>query len=144
MTNFIVIWAREHKEGFDFINDKDMDEAISQWLNKQCDPNTHGSLLKMLITETSNTYKVPIELEQYSSYRGYTFGNNDSVLDEGIDKTSNYIKIMAVLEEVANMEINLGSKDGRKLLARKIKHALDTPLSREQIVKSYKELTNER
>ena len=55
--------------------------------------------------------------------------------------TSDYVKIIEALEEVADMEINLGSEAGRKFLAQKIKDALDTPLSRELFLKSYNELT---
>tara|TARA_Y100001951_G_C11139533_1_gene182827 strand:+ start:216 stop:386 length:171 start_codon:yes stop_codon:yes gene_type:complete len=38
---------------------------------------------------------------------------------------SDYDKIIKVLEEVADVGINLGSKVGREFLARKIKDSLD-------------------
>ena len=61
---------------------------------------------------------------------------------EGINNMSDYVKIIAVLEEVADMEINLGSKAGREFLAQKIMGAIDTPLSRDLFIKSYEELTD--
>ena len=60
MTNYIVMWQRESDEGFDFINAEDEHFAINQWLNKEKTHHPHGCLHKMIITETCNTYKVPL------------------------------------------------------------------------------------
>ena len=81
--------------------------------------------------------------ERNWSYSKVVVGNIFEGVDKGINNMTDYVKIIAVLEEVADMEINLGSKEGRKFLAQKIMGAIDTPLSRDLFIKSYKDLTNE-
>lgn len=68
MTNYIVMWERDGNEGFDFVNAEDEDSAIELWLEYQNGPHPDGRLFKMIITETSNTYKVP--LDTYGYYYG--------------------------------------------------------------------------
>jgi hypothetical protein len=68
MTNYIIMWQRDGNEGFDFINAKDEDSAIELWLDNQNGFHPDGRLFKMIITETSNTYKVP--LDSYGYYYG--------------------------------------------------------------------------
>ena len=68
MTNYIVIWARDGGDGFTFVNAEDEDSAIEQVLDQEKGYHPHGRLYKMLITETSNTYKVP--LDTYGYYYG--------------------------------------------------------------------------
>ena len=68
MTNYIIIWARDGDEGFNFINAEDEDSAIELWLDQEKGYHPHGRLYQMIITETSNTYKVP--LDTYGYYYG--------------------------------------------------------------------------
>ena len=68
MTNYIVIWARDGDTGFDFINAEDEHSAINQWLDQEKGYHPHGCLYKMIITETNNTHKVP--LDSYGYYYG--------------------------------------------------------------------------
>lgn len=65
MTNYIVIWARDGDEGFNFINAEDEHSAINQWLDQEKGYHPHGCLYKMIITETCNTYKVPLDMFGY-------------------------------------------------------------------------------
>lgn len=68
MTNYIVMWQRDGNEGFDFVNAEDEDSAIELWLEHQNGHHPDGRLYKMIITETSNTHKVP--LDSYGYYYG--------------------------------------------------------------------------
>jgi hypothetical protein len=65
MTNYILMWQRGDNEGFDFVNAKDTDSAIHLWLDGQSGPHPDGELFKLIITETNDTYKIPLDVYGY-------------------------------------------------------------------------------
>lgn len=60
--NYILIWAREYNMGFMFMEALNDEDAINRFMSQYGEPNESGKLNRLIITETSNTYKVPIEL----------------------------------------------------------------------------------
>ena len=65
MTNYTVIWERDGLKGFDFVNAEDETDAIELWIDSQSGPHPGGCLSKMIITETSNTCEIPLDLYGY-------------------------------------------------------------------------------
>ena len=59
------MWQRDGNEGFAFVNAESQEEAIESWIAKQSGWHEDGRLYKMIITETNNTYKVPLEMTDY-------------------------------------------------------------------------------
>lgn len=65
MTNYIIMWQRDGREGFEFVNAEDEESAITTWIEKESGWSYDGQLYKMIIVETNNTTKVPLDIFGY-------------------------------------------------------------------------------
>jgi len=65
MTNYMIMWQRDGDEGFDFIDAYSQEDAVYFWIKEQNGWHPHGQLFKMIIVETSDTTKVPLDLYDY-------------------------------------------------------------------------------
>ena len=73
MINYIIIYTRqnskEERDFYDFIKYKDENYVIYRFLVNTQLINDFGKLIKVIITETNNTYKVPLDLYYEDFYK---------------------------------------------------------------------------